>query len=873
MKDEFFNNLKFKGKNYSFVNLNKLNEINNEFINSPYTIKILTENIIRNSEKINDEKYLKNILNWHSNLEQEIFFYPTRALMQDFTGVPIVVDLATLRDKLNQLNKNPNLINPQIRVDLIIDHSMQVDFTGSKNSFDENLLKECERNKERYQLLKWAQRRFENFKVIPPGFGICHQINAEYLSNLVLNDKNNNNLIYPETILGADSHTPMINGLGIVGFGVGGIEVESVILGEPYFIKIPQVIGIKLTGEKQENVTGLDIALVLVEKLRKYDVIDKIIEFFGEGLKSLNISDKTTISNMTPEFGSMLSYFPVDKKTIDYFKLTNRKENAELSEQYFKTIGLFYDESLQIEYFDVIEVNLSEIKTSVAFISTPHNVITLPEIKNTAKSIINPSMLPDKNDEIANGSVVLAAITSCRTTANIPMIIGAGLLAKKAVEKGLKTKSYIKTSFTPGSKSVENYLKKTGLLEYLEKLNFFINGFGCGVCVGNSGDLEPKILEKIKKNDLNVTAVVSGNHNLDAKIHPNIKSNFLTSPQLVIAYAIAGNIDFDFLNEPLGTDFEGNKVFLEDIYPTKEEVEEVILQSLTSEMFEESYLNVFQGLEMWQDLAIMDGETFHWERESTYVRKPPFLDDFTIETKEKEDIENARIAAIFGDYITTDNILPVGRIKENSPAAKYLKSEGIRKENYNTYGARRGNHEVMVRGIFEGTGIKNLMLPDKEGGYTVKYPEKTIDHIYYVCSDYYEEEGISSVLFAGKEYGIGSSRDWAAKSMAMIGIKAIIAESFDRPHRQNLIGMGVLPLQFKNGENAQKFNLDGSELISILGIKDMKPREILKIKVERENGEIFHFQAKSRLDSERDLEYFKHGGILPHVLRRIIEKN
>jgi aconitate hydratase len=866
MKDKFINEFKHKGENYKFIDINRLTDINEEFKNFPYSIKILTENIVRNRFD-----YLENIINWHSTTDTEIPFYPGRALMHDFTGIPIVVDLVTMKDKLKELKFEPDIINPKIKVDLIIDHSIQSDFYGFKDAFKENLKNECERNKERYSLLKWAQKRFKNFNVVPPSFGICHQINMEYLSKLILYDKNDSNFIFPETVIGADAHTPMINGLGILGLGTGGIEVESVILGQAHFMKTPKVIGVNLKGYKQESVTSIDIALVLVEELRNYGVTDKFVEFFGEGLEHLTVYDKTTISNMSTEYGAMLSYFPVDSQTIDYFRITNRAEDAELIEKYFKFAGLYYDKSHKIIYSDVIDIDLSKIKTSVTYISTPHNIILLPEIKNTAKNILNIEESQEKKDEIVDGSVVLAAITSCRSTANIPMIVEAGLFAKKACERGLKIKSFVKTSFTPGSKSVESYLEKTGLKKYFENLNFFMEGFGCGICVGNSGKLNSEVEKNIIEKNLNVTAVLSGNHNLDAKIHPLIKSNFLTSPLLVIAYSIVGNINFDFINEPIGVDDNGNDIYLEELCPSKEDVEKLISLNISSEIFKNSYKNVYEGYEMWKDLAIMDGETFHWERESTYIRKPPFFDSFNLNEPELEDIENARIAAIFGDYVTTDNILPVGLIEENSPSAKYLKSEGITKENYNTYGSRRGNHEVMVRGIFEGPGINNLMV-DKQGGYTIKYPENEINNIYYVCSDY-ADEGVSTVVFAGKKYGIGSSRDWAAKGVAMVGIKAIIAESFDRIHRNNLIGCGVLPLQFKENENAEKFNIKGSELISILNMKTMLPGSMIKVKVVKDNGETFIFEAKSRLDTEQDLEHYKHGGILHYTLRKLIKEH
>ena len=904
---DFTKSISANGQNYTIYSLEKLQEAGIGNIERlPFSIRILVENLLRNLDgKVVTEEHLNNIANWQKKYDTpvEIPHHPARVIMQDFTGVPGVVDLAAMRDAAKELGIDPKKVNPLVPVDLVIDHSVQIDFFGTEDAYKKNLELEYKRNKERYQLLKWAQNAFDTLRIFPPGSGIIHQVNLEYIAQVVMS---NNGVAFPDSLVGTDSHTTMINGLGVLGWGVGGIEAEAVMLGQPYYMKIPEVIGVKLTGELPEGATTTDLVLTITQKLREYGVVEKFVEYFGEGVKKLSLPDRATIANMAPEYGATMGFFPVDEETINFLKLTNRKEAAELAERYTKENMLFYHGNETPEYTDVIEIDMSKVEPSLAGPSRPQDRVTLKEMKKTFIDLLNCNYNREIDDikeitafedeagkdlevgecrihkgkkiakveidgeevVIGDGSVVIASITSCTNTSNPSVLIGAGLLAKKAVEKGLNVKPYVKTSLAPGSRVVEGYLRKAGLLPYLEALRFHIVGFGCTTCIGNSGPLHPNIEKAIKDNDLIVSAVLSGNRNFEARIHPDVKANWLASPILVVAYAIAGRTDIDLTTEPLGKDPNGNPVYLKDIWPSQEEIKEIMNQVLTPEVFEEKYKDVLKGDEYWQSLDAPTGETFQWDPNSTYIRKPPYFDGFTIEVNPPKDIQNARVLELLGDSVTTDHISPAGKIPPEYPAGKYLLEHGVPVEEFNSYGARRGNHEVMVRGTFANVRIKNKLVAPKEGGYTLKFPEKE-EMFVYDAAVKYGQEGTPLIVLAGKEYGTGSSRDWAAKGTQLLGVKAVIVKSFERIHRSNLVGMGVLPLQFKEGEGWEELGLDGSETYEIFGIEDIAPGKELKVRATKENGEVVEFNVISRLDTVVDVEYFKNGGILPLVLRKI----
>ncbi|MEO0289878.1 MAG: aconitate hydratase AcnA [candidate division WOR-3 bacterium] len=874
----------------------------------PFSIRILLENILRNYEKDNNlDKLLEIFKNWDGKIREkiEIPFYPARVILQDFTGVPAIVDLASMRNAMKKLGGDPKKVNPKIPSHLVIDHSVQVDYFGTKFALNLNIEKEFERNKERYKLLKWAQNSFENLKVIPPGKGIIHQVNLEYLSEVVSVRKyKNKKILIPDTLIGTDSHTTMINGIGVLGWGVGGIEAEACMLGEPIYMVFPEVIGVRLKGKLKEGVTPTDLVLYITQKLREKKVVDKFVEYFGEALKTLTVQDRATISNMSPEYGATIGFFPVDEKTFIYLYETGRDEKIiERVKKYTKENLLFYTYKEEPIYTDVIEINLEDVLPSVSGPKRPQDRINLFELKNKVKEYLEKDYkvkLPEEcvsrleseggphpqvrgeelrvyeikkeniHFELKDGSIVIAAITSCTNTSNPFVLFSAGILAKKAVERGLKVKPYVKTSFAPGSLVVKEYLEKGGLLTYLEALGFFIVGYGCTTCIGNSGPLVPGVERIIKEKNLVVTSVLSGNRNFEARVHPLVKMNFLASPPLVVAFAIKGDILFNPYKEPLGLDPNDNPVYLKDIWPSEEEVFDYMKKFLSREYYKKVYSEIYKGNELWEKLESPKGTLFEFEEDSTYIREAPFFEDFKPTPSPIKDIKNARVLLLLGDSITTDHISPAGKIPEDSPAGKYLISKGVKREEFNTFGARRGNHEIMIRGTFGNVRLKNKLIPDREGFWTIKFPEKEVLTIYDAAMKYMEE-GVPLIVIAGKEYGSGSSRDWAAKGTKLLSIKAIIAESFERIHRQNLIQMGVIPIQFEEGQNASTLNLTGEEIYFIEGLEeDLKPNKKVKIKAKKDDREIV-FNGILRIDTWKEIEYLKYGGILPYVLKNFLK--
>lgn len=879
----------------------------------PFSIRILLENLLRRLDgRIVTERDVLGIARWEKSYDTpvEIPYHPARVLMQDFTGVPAVVDLAAMRDAVTAMGGDARAVNPLVPVELIVDHSVQLDCFGTRDAVVKNVAREYERNGERYAFLKWAQKSFDDFKVVPPRSGICHQVNLEYLGRVVIaGEMSGRSVAFPDTLVGLDSHTTMIDAIGVMGWGVGGIEAEAVMLGQPYYMSIPEVIGVRLTGALKPGVTATDLVLTVTEMLRRYGVVEKFVEYFGSGVKALTIPDRATISNMTPEYGATLGFFPVDEKTVEYLRRTHREDQAGLVEAYTRENGLFADGGEEPEYTDVLELDLSTVEPCVSGPSRPQDRIGLCDLKERFAHSLGCD--PDDEQELEalsrfhhesgqqiprvaecvpvssasctidlhgtpvelrNGSVVIAAITSCTNTSNPFVLMGAGLVAKKAVERGLRVQPFVKTSLAPGSKVVIRYLENAGLMPYLEALGFHLAGYGCTTCIGNSGPLDPAIEEAIGKNNLNVAAVLSGNRNFEARIHQRIKSNFLASPMLVVAFALAGRVDVDLTFEPVGIDPNGEPVYLEDIWPTNEEVEDLIRNHLRQEFFEIEYGRIFDGDEFWRDLPDAESVTYEWNAESTYIKKPPYFEGFSMELSEPGDVLDARVLVLLGDTVTTDHISPAGAIRADYPAGRYLTAEGVAPEGFNSYGSRRGNHEVMVRGTFGNIRLKNRLVGGKEGSTTRKFPEDQEMFIYEAAAAY-QKEGTPLVLLAGKEYGTGSSRDWAAKGTNLLGVKAVIAESFERIHRSNLVGMGVFPLMFNAGESIDTLGLDGTELISIEGIRDVSPRGRLTVRAKKPGGAEIVFQAVARLDTEIEVDYFRHGGILPFVLRRILGGN
>ncbi|MFS8572478.1 MAG: aconitate hydratase AcnA [Clostridia bacterium] len=846
----------------------------------PFSIRVLLENVLRNCDGyLVTEDHVRTVAGWSKDSPggQEIPFMPSRVILQDFTGVPAVADLAAMRAAMKEQGGDPAEINPLIPSDLVIDHSVQVDFFGSAEAFLRNVEREFERNEERYMFLKWAQKAFRNFRVVPPGRGIVHQVNLEYLAKVVqLREVNGEKVAFPDSLVGTDSHTTMVNGLGVFGWGVGGIEAEAVMLGQPYYMGLPQVVGFKLTGELPEGATATDLVLTVTQMLRQKGVVDKFVEFYGPGLSKLSLADRATIANMAPEYGATMGFFPVDEETLNYLRGTGRDEALiDLVERYAKEQQLFRtDDTPDPEYSDTLHLDMSTVKPSVAGPRLPQDRIVLTDVKATFRRALAETYKkdepPSKPDELGHGSVVIAAITSCTNTSNPSVMVGAGLLAKKAVERGLTVKPHVKTSLAPGSRVVTEYLKNSGLLAYLEALRFHVVGYGCTTCIGNSGLLQEEVARRVDEGDLVVAAVLSGNRNFEGRINPLVKANFLASPPLVVAYALAGTVDIDFETEPLGYDPQGEPVYLRDIWPSQEEIRETIERSLDASLFEQQYAEIFQGDERWERLPVPEGDLYEWDPKSTYIQEPPFFKGMPKEPGSIQEIRGARILAVLGDNVTTDHISPAGAIAKDGPAGRYLREQGVEPVDFNTYGSRRGNHEVMMRGTFANIRIRNEMVPGVEGGYTIHFPSGEQLPIYDAAMRY-KEEGVPLVVIAGKEYGTGSSRDWAAKGTYLLGVKAVIAESFERIHRSNLVGMGVLPLVFRPGENRKTLGLSGSERIDILGLSDqLVPNQEVTVRAVREDGSAVEFQAIVRLNSPVEVEYYRNGGILQTVLRKLL---
>ena len=857
----------------------------------PYSIRILLENLLRNYDgQVTTDEHVAAVANWDKTPKAiEVPFRPARVILQDFTGVPCVADLAAMRGVVKKLGQDPSRINPIVPVDLVIDHSVQVDFFGTASSLDQNVAKEFERNGERYRFLKWAQKAFQNFRVVPPGMGIVHQVNLEFLAPVVhVTQSGNVRTACPDTLVGTDSHTTMINGLGVVGWGVGGIEAEAVMLGQPYFMMIPEVIGVKLTGKLKEGVLATDLVLTLTQLLRKKGVVEKFVEYFGPGLANLPLADRATIANMAPEYGATIGFFPVDDETLKYLRATGRTEDQlKLIEAYGKATGLFYNaKAEQPVYTDILELDLGSVEATLAGPSRPHDKIKLTQMKEQFAADMQKTFgrkpaengqvprktakvtLAGKPETLEDGAVVIAAITSCTNTSNPAALMGAGILAKKAIEKGLKSKPFVKTSLAPGSRAVIDYLKKADLLRYLEAAGFYTVGFGCTTCIGNSGPLPEPIAEAIKKESLVVTAVLSGNRNFEARIQPLVKGNYLASPVLVVAYALAGKIDIDFATEPIGMDKNNQPVFLRDIWPTDQEMQNAVNGAVSASLFTQQYAKVFNGDSRWQALSIPTGTMYEWEAKSTYIQEPPFFKDFGPKPAAIREIKGGRVLMVLGDSITTDHISPAGSIDNQGPAGQYLMSLGVSFLDFNSYGARRGNHNVMERGTFANVRIKNLMLGGTEGSLTLHLPGKEQKTVYDAAMQYKAEQ-VPLLIIAGKDYGSGSSRDWAAKGPYLLGVQAVIAESFERIHRSNLVGMGILPLQFKTGENAKSLGLTGLEEYEIAGITGLKPHQMIKVTA-RQGDAVKVFEVKARLDSGIEVEYYRNRGILPTVLRKML---
>ncbi len=870
-------NLEVAGKSFEIFDISAIEGA----ANLPFSLKVLLENLLRTEDGANiTQEHIKALANWDPYIEPdtEIQFTPARVVMQDFTGVPCVVDLATMREAIVELGGDPSKVNPLAPAELVIDHSVIADKFGTKDSFEQNTDIEYERNQERYRFLRWGQSAFDEFKVVPPGTGIVHQVNIEYLARVVM-VRTVNGVVraYPDTVVGTDSHTTMVNGLGVLGWGVGGIEAEAALLGQPVSMLIPRVVGFKLTGQLPLGTTATDMALTITEILRKVGVVGKFVEFFGSGVASVPMANRTTIGNMSPEYGSTCAIFPIDEETLRYLRLTGRSdEQIALVQEYAKKQGMWHDPSVEPRFSQVVELDLSTVVPSISGPKRPQDRIALSDSKEAFEKVL-PTYLSEKTNKgevkagatrVKNGDVVIASITSCTNTSNPSVMIGAALLAKKAVEKGLKSKPWVKTTLAPGSKVVTDYYDRADLTQYMQALGFHLVGYGCVTCIGNSGPLPIEVGKAIHEGDLAVTAVLSGNRNFEGRISPEVKMNYLASPPLVVAYAIAGTMDHDFEKDSLGTDTEGKEVYLKDIWPSPQEIQSVIDSSISSEMFKKDYATVFEGDHRWKSLATPTGKIFEWDGKSTYVRRPPYFDGMPKQPTPVTDISGARVLAILGDSVTTDHISPAGNIKADSPAGIYLAEHGIDRADFNSYGSRRGNHEVMIRGTFANIRLKNLLLDGVEGGFTRNFLNGGEQTTIFDASMAYQNAGVPLVILAGKEYGSGSSRDWAAKGTALLGVRVVIAESFERIHRSNLIGMGVLPLEFKNGDSAASLGLTGSEVFSISGITALNtggvPKELTVTAGDKS------FSAKVRIDTPGEADYYRHGGIMQFVLRSLL---
>ncbi len=875
--------LNINGKNYKIYSLLKAeNNGLNGISKLPKSLKVLLENLLRYEDEVTvTKKQIEAIKEWLKNKtsKTEIAYRPARVLLQDYTGIPAVADLAAMREAVKKKNKDPNSINPLSAVDLVIDHSVQVDQSAKSDSFEKNVEIEFERNGERYSFLKWGQQAFNNFRIVPPGTGICHQVNLEYLSKVVWSEEfDGDKYLFPDTLVGTDSHTTMVNGLSVLGWGVGGIEAEAGMLGQPISMLIPEVIGFELNNKMPEGTTATDLVLTVVKMLRDKGVVGKFVEFYGDGLKNLSLADRATIANMAPEYGATCGFFPIDDETLKYLKFSGRDTlTVNIVEEYAKAQGLWA--SNDIEFTDTISLDMSTIVPTISGPKRPQDKVLLTNasdnfkksfFETTKKKDYSNSRVSNTDYEIKDGSILIAAITSCTNTSNPNVLIGAGLLAKKAVEFGLEVKPWVKTSLAPGSQVVTDYLEKAGLNTYLDKLGFNLVGYGCTTCIGNSGPLPDNIVDAIQKENIWAVSVLSGNRNFEGRISPHIKANYLASPPLVVAYALAGHMEFDLYKDPLGKDKDGNDIFMKDIWPSNKEIEDKLKLSLNPDMFVKRYSNVSEGPKQWQQIKTEKSSIYKWEENSTYVKKPPFFDDLSDQPEGFKEIKNARPLLILGDMVTTDHISPAGNIQKESPTGEYFMKHQILPKDYNSYGSRRGNHEVMMRGTFANIRIKNEMAPGTEGGFTKLYPEEKIMPIYDAVVEY-KKRGTDLIVIGGKEYGTGSSRDWAAKGTKLLGVKAVIAESFERIHRSNLIGMGILPLQFINDVNRKNLKLIGSELISINGIENgVNPSDHLTVEIKYLSGEIKKIKTLCRIDTKNELEYYKNGGILQYVLRNMI---
>jgi len=874
------------GKTYHYFSLPEAAKAIGDISRLPFSLKVLLENVLRyedgRSYKVDDAKAIAAWLpSGHS--EKEVPFRPARILMQDFTGVPAVVDLAAMRDGIIKLGGDPRRVNPLVPVDLVIDHSVMVDVFGTRDALQKNVDIEFERNGERYEFLRWGQSAFNNFRVVPPGTGICHQVNLEYLAQVAWTMQDaGDTYVYPDSCYGTDSHTTMVNGLGVLGWGVGGIEAEAAMLGQPIAMLIPDVIGFKLTGKLREGVTATDLVLTVTQMLRKKGVVGKFVEFYGAGLDDLPLADRATIGNMAPEYGATCGFFPVDQITLDYLRLSGRDEHRiKLVEEYCKAQGLWRDSNAPEPVFsDTLELDLSTVEPSLAGPKRPQDRVALANAAAAFAKDLAAGTMGVPGDEatkrvkvegadydLGHGDVVISAITSCTNTSNPSVLVAAGLVARKAVEKGLKVKPWVKTSLAPGSQVVTEYLEKSGLQKYLDELGYQTVGYGCTTCIGNSGPLADPIVDAIENNKLVAVSVLSGNRNFEGRVHANVRANYLASPPLVVAYGLAGTITKDLTKEPIGEGKDGKPVYLKDIWPTQKEVSDIINSVLSRKMFQERYADVFKGPKQWQAIRVeADSDTYRWNSGSTYVQNPPYFEGMTAEVKPLQSVRGARVLAVLGDSITTDHISPAGSIRKNSPAGAYLLEHQVRQADFNSYGSRRGNHEVMMRGTFANIRIRNEMVPGIEGGISKHYPSGDVAPIYDVAMRY-KKEGVPLVVFGGKEYGTGSSRDWAAKGTFLLGVKAVIAESFERIHRSNLVGMGVLPLTFLNGQDRKSLGITGEEVLDILGLEELKPRMQLELVIHRPNGSVDRTQVLCRVDTADEVEYYKNGGILHYVLR------
>lgn len=892
LKEQAKKSFQVNGKTLTYYDLKSLEEQGlTEVSRLPYSIRVLLESVLRQEDGfvITDE-HIKALSTFgKENKKGEVPFKPSRVILQDFTGVPAVVDLASLRKAMDDVGGDLTKINPEVPVDLVIDHSVQVDSYANPDALERNMKLEFERNYERYQFLNWATKAFQNYNAVPPATGIVHQVNLEYLANVVhVRDIEGDQVAFPDTLVGTDSHTTMINGLGVLGWGVGGIEAEAGMLGQPSYFPIPEVIGVRLTNELPQGSTATDLALRVTELLRKKGVVGKFVEFFGPGVEKLPLADRATIANMAPEYGATCGFFPVDDETLKYLRLTGRSEEQIATvDQYLKENHMFFDASAEPNYTDVVDLDLSTVEASLSGPKRPQDLIFLSDMKDAfQKSVTAPAgnhghgldksefdkkatieFKDGRTTEMKTGDIAIAAITSCTNTSNPYVMLGAGLLAKKAVEKGLKVPEYVKTSLAPGSKVVTGYLRDAGLQDYLDQLGFNLVGYGCTTCIGNSGPLLEEIERAVAKEDLLVTSVLSGNRNFEGRIHPLVKANYLASPQLVVAYALAGTVDIDLQNEALGKDAQGNDVYLKDIWPSIQEVSDAVDSVVTPELFKEEYKNVYENNELWNKIETTDQPLYDFDPSSTYIQNPTFFQGLSKEPGQIAPLNDLRVMGKFGDSVTTDHISPAGAIGKDTPAGKYLLDNGVSPRDFNSYGSRRGNHEVMVRGTFANIRIKNQLAPGTEGGYTTYWPTKEVMSIYDAAMKY-KEDGTGLVVLAGNDYGMGSSRDWAAKGTNLLGVKTVIAQSYERIHRSNLVMMGVLPLQFKQGDSADALGLDGTEHISVDITENIEPGQEVKVTAKKEDGQIIEFNALARFDSKVEIEYYRHGGILQLVLRK-----